>query len=78
MGRRGLPSGHCPLLTRAALGRWQGTKRSCAEGGCGACVVSLARTNSQGETVMEACNSCLRLLCSMEGESVVTIEGLGG
>lgn len=44
-----------------------GTKISCDEGACGACTVIV-----NGETVL----SCIVLAVSMEGKSIVTIEGL--
>ncbi len=44
-----------------------GTKEGCGVGECGACTVIV-----DGETV----NSCHTLAASMEGKSVVTIEGL--
>ena len=44
-----------------------GTKVACAEGACGACAVLV-----DGRPV----NACLTLAASVEGRSVVTIEGL--
>lgn len=46
-----------------------GTKESCREGECGACTVLL-----DGRPV----NSCLLAVCTLEGHSVVTVEGLKG
>lgn len=54
-----------------------GTKKSCGQGGCGACTVTLARC--AGDAVEHlAVNSCLRPLCSIDGMAVTTVEGLGG
>eukprot|EP01116_Phalansterium_solitarium_P016706 TRINITY_DN393_c0_g2_i1.p1 TRINITY_DN393_c0_g2~~TRINITY_DN393_c0_g2_i1.p1 ORF type:complete len:1372 (-),score=562.47 TRINITY_DN393_c0_g2_i1:226-4341(-) len=57
-----------------------GTKKSCGEGGCGACTVTLTRTDATlNETVHEAINSCLRPVCALNSSmSVTTIEALGG
>ena len=53
-----------------------GTKKSCGQGGCGACTVTL--TQCKGDTVEHlAVNSCLRPLCSVDGMAVTTVEGLG-
>jgi aerobic-type carbon monoxide dehydrogenase small subunit (CoxS/CutS family) len=45
-----------------------GTKEGCSTGDCGACTVLL-----DGEPV----NSCLKLAAEVEGQQVVTVEGLG-
>lgn len=47
-------------------------------GGCGACLVVLSKYDSELEQVNEYCiNSCLTLLCSVNGCSITTSEGLG-
>lgn len=51
----------------------KGTKLGCEEGGCGACSVVLEDTNGR----VGAVNSCLRLLCANDGQSITTVEGIG-
>ena len=55
-----------------------GTKKSCGQGGCGACTVALATyDDATGEVTNRAVNSCLRPVCSLDGMAVTTVEGLG-
>jgi xanthine dehydrogenase/oxidase len=55
-----------------------GTKKSCAQGGCGACTVMLSRWDESLTQVEHlAVNSCLRPLCSLDGMEVTTTEGTG-
>jgi xanthine dehydrogenase/oxidase len=50
----------------------------CQEGGCGACIVALARLDPrQNEQVTLAINSCLFPLIAVDGCSITTTEGLG-
>ncbi|WP_102128563.1 xanthine dehydrogenase small subunit [Deinococcus planocerae] len=54
-----------------------GSKEGCAEGECGACAVLVARPAEDGGTRLESVNSCLVLLAALNGQEVVTAEGLG-
>ncbi|MEF2278491.1 FAD binding domain-containing protein [Deinococcus sp. YIM 134068] len=54
-----------------------GSKEGCAEGECGACAVLVARPSEDGGTRLESVNACLVMLGALEGQEVVTAEGLG-
>src|ERR1043165_8724722 len=55
-----------------------GPKKSCGQGGCGACTVILSSWNAdRREPEHRAINSCLRPVCALGGLSVTTIEGTG-
>ncbi|MFL6230161.1 MAG: molybdopterin cofactor-binding domain-containing protein [Pyrinomonadaceae bacterium] len=55
-----------------------GTKKVCAQGGCGACTVMLSEYDCASDEVKHrAINSCLRPLCSLDGMEVTTTEGTG-
>ncbi|GAA4109411.1 FAD binding domain-containing protein [Knoellia locipacati] len=56
-----------------------GSKEGCAEGECGACAVLVARPSGDGGTSTEwvAVNSCLVPVGALDGQEVVTAEGLG-
>ena len=53
-----------------------GTKVACGQGGCGACTV-LVSHQVEGQTVHRGVNACLKPLCSLDGMSVTTTEGIG-
>jgi xanthine dehydrogenase small subunit len=54
-----------------------GTKEGCAEGDCGACTVALGELSDDGSQVhYRAINSCIRLLPSIDGHELVTVESL--
>lgn len=50
-----------------------GTKISCGQGGCGACIVTALISGSETKAV----NSCLTPVLSCQGWKITTIEGLG-
>jgi xanthine dehydrogenase small subunit len=54
-----------------------GTKEGCAEGDCGACTVVLGELLPDGTHVSyRAVNSCIRLLPTIDGQELVTVESL--
>jgi xanthine dehydrogenase small subunit len=56
-----------------------GAKEGCAEGECGACSIMVARPAQDGSdgTHWTALNSCLIPAATLDGQEVVTSEGLG-
>ncbi|MFJ2740643.1 xanthine dehydrogenase small subunit [Streptomyces sp. NPDC087440] len=53
-----------------------GTKEGCAEGECGACSVLVARPGVNKPTDWVAVNACLVPAAALDGQEVVTAEGL--
>ncbi|MFJ8588772.1 xanthine dehydrogenase small subunit [Streptomyces sp. NPDC093595] len=53
-----------------------GTKEGCAEGECGACSVLVARPGTDKPTDWVAVNACLVPAVALDGQEVVTSEGL--
>jgi xanthine dehydrogenase small subunit len=53
-----------------------GTKEGCAEGDCGACTVILAEHAATGGLRWKPVNACIRLLPSVAGKAVFTVESL--
>lgn len=53
-----------------------GAKEGCAEGECGACSVLVARPDGEGSRWV-AVNACLVAAAALDGQEVVTVEGLG-
>ena len=60
---------------REHLGR-TGTKEGCAEGDCGACTVVLGDANVDGSLAWRPVNACIRLLPTIDGKAVFTVESL--
>lgn len=53
-----------------------GTKEGCAEGECGACAVALRSADARGNACYTPINSCLVPLPSMDGEELISVEGV--
>ena len=54
-----------------------GCKEGCAEGECGACSVLVARPGLTTPTQWTALNACLVPIAALDGQELVTAEGLG-
>jgi xanthine dehydrogenase small subunit len=54
-----------------------GCKEGCAEGECGACSVLVARPGLTSPTQWTALNACLLPIAALDGQEIVTAEGLG-
>ncbi|MBW8761455.1 MAG: FAD binding domain-containing protein [Microbacterium sp.] len=54
-----------------------GSKEGCAEGECGACAMLLATPASDGGTAWTPVNACLVPVYALDGQEIVTAEGLG-
>ena len=78
---RTTPLGDVPVWTTALdFLREQGLtgcKEGCAEGECGACSVLVARPGVAAPTEWTAINACLVPIASLDGQEVITAEGLG-
>jgi xanthine dehydrogenase small subunit len=60
---------------REQLGR-TGTKEGCAEGDCGACTVVLGEPAGDGGLSWRPINACIRLLPTIDGKALFTVESL--
>jgi xanthine dehydrogenase small subunit len=54
-----------------------GCKEGCAEGECGACSVLVARPGLTTPTEWVAINACLVPIAALDGQEIITAEGLG-
>ncbi|QMU96571.1 2Fe-2S iron-sulfur cluster binding domain-containing protein [Microbacterium esteraromaticum] len=55
-----------------------GSKEGCAEGECGACAMMIAAAADDGTTRWTPVNACLVPVYALDGQEIVTAEGLGG
>ena len=67
---------HTTLLGWLRARGMTGSKEGCAEGECGACAVALLRPDPGGGGRLDAVNGCLLPLLALDGQSVVTVEGI--
>ncbi|MGA7203988.1 MAG: FAD binding domain-containing protein [Specibacter sp.] len=75
--RFGPAASHATALDWLRENRLTGAKEGCAEGECGACAVLIAQTDREGGTSWTAVNSCLLPMAALDGQEIVTSEGLG-
>src|SRR5690348_14991130 len=68
---------HTTLLDLVRDSGLTGCKEGCAEGECGACSVLVARPGVAAPTEWVAINACLVPAAALQGQEVVTAEGLG-
>ncbi len=54
-----------------------GSKEGCAEGECGACAILVAQPDGNGGTEWVSVNSCLVPVAALDGQEIITSEGLG-
>ena len=55
-----------------------GAKEGCAEGECGACAILVNRPDGDDASRWTAINACLTPAAALDGQEVLTSEGLGG
>src|SRR5690349_19216397 len=72
----GVPT-HTSALEFLRSRGFTGCKDGCAEGECGACSILVARPGVAGPTEWIAINACLAPAAALDGQEVVTAEGLG-
>ena len=54
--------------------RRSGTKEGCAEGDCGACTVIVGEPTADGTMNLQTVNACIRLLPTLDGKALFTVE----
>lgn len=73
----GQVSAHTTALDWLRANGLTGAKEGCAEGECGACAILVAQGDGNGGTAWTAVNSCLVPMASLDGQELVSAEGLG-
>ena len=73
----GLVPAHTTTLDWLRNNGLTGSKEGCAEGECGACAILVAQPDNDGGTTWVSVNSCLVPIAALDGQEVVTSEGLG-
>lgn len=68
---------HVNLLDMLRDNGLTGCKEGCAEGECGACAVMVARPDDSDGTRWTPVNACLLPAAALDGQEVITSEGLG-
>ena len=58
--------------------RCTGTKEGCAEGDCGACTVVIGELDAHGALSLQPVNACIRLLPTLDGKALFTVEDVAG
>jgi xanthine dehydrogenase small subunit len=75
----GLPPTTTVLEYLRDIAHRTGTKEGCAEGDCGACTVVLGELAADGTAMRyRAVNSCIRLLPTIDGQELLSVESLQG
>ncbi len=69
--------GHTTALDFLREAGATGAKEGCAEGECGACSILVARPGVETPTEWTPINACLVPAATLDGQEVVTAEGLG-
>ncbi|MEU5852682.1 xanthine dehydrogenase small subunit [Saccharopolyspora shandongensis] len=70
-------SAHTTVLGWLRQNQLTGSKEGCAEGECGACAILVAQPDREGGTSWTAVNSCLVPVAALDGQEILTAEGLG-
>ncbi|ALV44617.1 xanthine dehydrogenase small subunit [Arthrobacter alpinus] len=73
----GPSAAHTTALEWLRENRLTGAKEGCAEGECGACAILVAQKDRTGGSSWCAVNSCLVPMAALDGQELVTAEGLG-
>ncbi|PXX71600.1 xanthine dehydrogenase small subunit [Nocardia tenerifensis] len=67
---------HVTVLDFLRASGFTGSKEGCAEGECGACSIMVARPGVEQPTDWVAINACLVPAAALDGQEIVTAEGL--